>query len=266
MQRLFSNVVLASLLLCLALPAQAQSEREYYRKGLGLLDAGKYSEAISAFSTAIKLDDGNADAYAERGRAYCELKDYEKAIADLNQALRLDPDNAEAYENRGNSWDEKGDHNKAIIDFNQALRLDPRNAEFYYNRGIAWMRKGDYGRAIADYDQTVRLDPNESDACNYIAWLEATCPDEKYRDGKRAVENANKAYQLTKGKDWNCVDTLAAAYAESGDFEKAKEWQAKAIEMAGKDKTAKAKDIGEARSRLEIYKQGKPYREDPKKK
>ena len=55
----------------------------------------------------------------------------------------------------------------------------------------------------------------------------ATCPDDKYRDGKKAVENASKAYQLDDGKHWHCLGTLAAAYAESGDFEKAKEWEAK---------------------------------------
>ncbi len=56
------------------------------------------------------------------------------------------------------------------------------------------------------------------------------------------------------------MDTLAAAYAESGDFEQAKRWQAKAIEVApdGKDKQ-------EMRGRLELYKQGKTYREVPKK-
>ena len=217
MQSPFSNVVLAALLLCFAILAQAQSEREYYRKGLKLLDAGKYSEAVSALSTAIKLDDSNADAYAERGRAYCELKEYDKAIADLNQALRLDPDNAEAYENRGNSWDEKGDHNKAIIDFNQALRLDPRNAEFYYNRGIAWMRKGDYGRAIADYDQTVRLDPmSRTPATISLGWKQLALT--KNTGTKGPSRTQTRLTSWTKGKDWNCVDTLAAAYAESGGF------------------------------------------------
>ena len=67
-------------------------------------------------------------------------------------------------------------------------------------------------------------------------------------------------------KHWSCVGTLAAAYAESGDFEKAKEWEAKAIEMATTDRSVTDKDKQEMRDRLELYKQGKPYREEPKKK
>jgi tetratricopeptide (TPR) repeat protein len=266
MQRLISTVVLAALLLCPAVPAKAQSERDYYNKGLELLRAGKHSEAISAFSTAIKLDDGHSDVYAERGRAYCELKNYDKAITDLNQALRLDPENVPALMNRGSAWDDKGDHDKAIVDYNQALRFDPNDAEIYYNRGMAWMNKGEYGKAIADYNQTVKLDPDEADAYNYIAWLQATCPDQSIRDGQKAVQNAKKAYQLNGGRKWYTLDTLAAAYAERGDFEKAKEWQAKAIKLAKADKTATDKKRAEANSHMELYMQGKPFHEEPKKK
>jgi len=91
--------------------------------------------------------------------------------------------------------------------------------------------------------------------------LQATCPDQRYRDGKNAVLKATQAYQLTDGKSWGHLDTLAAAYAESGDFEKAKELEAKAIEMVADEKDKQA-----CRSRLELYKQGKPYREEVKKK
>jgi tetratricopeptide (TPR) repeat protein len=103
-------------------------------------------------------------------------------------------------------------------------------------------------------------------ADNNLGWLLATCPDERYRDGKQALENAGKACQLVGGKNWHYIDTLAAAYAESGNFQKAKEWHAKAIELAATDKTVTDKDKKEMRDRLELYTQGKPYREEAKKK
>jgi tetratricopeptide (TPR) repeat protein len=112
----------------------------------------------------------------------------------------------------------------------------------------------------------VTLNPNLAAAYRDLAWLRATCPNEKYRDAKKVFENASRAYQLSGGKEWSYLVTLAAAYAESGDFDKAKEWEAKAIELAATDKAVKAKDKAEARSRLELYEQGKPYREEPKKK
>ena len=85
-----------------------------------------------------------------------------------------------------------------------------------------------------------------------------TCPDEKYRDGQKAVENAQMAYRLDGGKSWSCFDAFAVAYAECGDFEKAKEWEAKAIELVPDENSKRA-----LRPRLELYKQGKPYRSVP---
>ena len=87
-------------------------------------------------------------------------------------------------------------------------------------------------------------------------------PEPEYSDGKKAVNNANKAYQLDSGEHWQCVGTLAAAYAEDGQFEKAKEWQAKAIELAKTDKSATRQEEGRGFIALELYKQGKPYREE----
>jgi tetratricopeptide (TPR) repeat protein len=154
----------------------------------------------------------------------------------------------------------------SFADYNQALAINPNVQNTYRNRGVVWGEKGEYDKAIADYNQALAVDPKDVAACNALAWLHATCPDEKYRNGKKAFENANKAYQLDGGKSWGYIDTLAAAYAESGDFEKAAEWEAKAIEMAATDKSAKDKDKVEASSRLEIYKAKKPYREEPKEK
>src|SRR5262249_16872602 len=124
---------------------------------------------------------------------------------------------------------------------------------------------GEYDKALADFNQALRIKPNDARACNNLAYLQATCPDSRYRDGQAAFRNANKAYQLSGGKEWDIVDTLAAAYAESGDSEKAREWQGKAIDLAGNSKSAGKEEIEEARSALELYKQGKPYREELKK-
>lgn len=87
----------------------------------------------------------------------------------------------------------------------------------------------------------------------------------RYRDGKKALKNARKACDLRGGKFYS-LDTLAAAYAENGEFEKAAQWQTKAIDMLAKNKNATEKHKQVLRSRLELYKQGKPYREAVKKK
>jgi hypothetical protein len=93
-------------------------------------------------------------------------------------------------------------------------------------------------------------------AYNNCASIMASCSEATYRDGKRAVELATCACELT---DWNrsaYLDTLAAAYAETGDFDAAVRWQLRAIEFLSDERQ---KD--NYRRRLVLYQAGKPYRE-----
>ena len=119
-------------------------------------------------------------------------------------------------------------------------------------------------RRIADIKHAIAMNPKYARGYQSLGWLQATCPDAGYRDGNAAVRNANMGFQLDDRKFWPCLETIAAAYAESGDFERAKEWQAKAVETAASDKSAKENTKLEIHARLELYKQGKPYREQPK--
>jgi tetratricopeptide (TPR) repeat protein len=244
----------------LTTPVMAESGAgEHFNRGNNLRAEGDYDKAIAEYNQALQLDPTLGVAYNNRGITWDRKHEYDKAIADFNAALRINPNDAEVLVNRGNAWDETGEFDKAIADLNDALRLDPNSAEAYYNRAIIWNHKRGYQKAISDYNEALRLDPKDADAYINLALLKATCADANCRDGKRAVVLANKALALTDGKVWQAMDVLAASYAESGDFRKACECETKAIEMAAKDKSAQPKDIQEARSCLELYKQGKPY-------
>jgi Flp pilus assembly protein TadD len=96
-------------------------------------------------------------------------------------------------------------------------------------------------------------------AHNNLAFLMASCPNAKIRNGAMAVKHATKACELSGWQYADYVDTLAAAYAETGNFTEAIKRQQQAIELAPKD------EKGVFKSRLELYKQGKPFREKPKK-
>jgi len=267
MQRLFLGFVVV-LLGCLVTAANLKAEDAagYINRGIACYEKGEYDKAIADFTEAIRLDPKYESAYLNRGIVWGVKGQNDKAIADYNEAIRLNPNLTEAHYNRGKVWYEKGAYDKAITDFTEVIRLNPKNVDAYNNRGIVRNEKGEFAKAIADYNKALAVTPDHIAARNSLAWLQATCPDEKYRDGKKAVENATKAYQLDGSKHWQCLGTIAAAYAESGDFEKAKEWAAKAIAMVTADKSVSDKDKSEMRSRLELYKQGKPYREELKKK
>ena len=262
MQRLFLSLA-AVCLGCLAMPAIAHAQDDagtYVLRGDKSMGQGNYDTAITNYSEALRIAKPDEiwvlEAYRCRGDAWAEKGEYDKAIADYNQALAIYANDGDAYFHRGNAWAEKGEFDNAIADYNQAVAINPNNARTYFYRGLVWMQKGESDNAIADFNQALAVNPNDADVYSLVAWIQATCADARYRNGPKAFENASKAYQLSGGTDWKKVDTLAAAYAENGDFSNARDCEEKAIELATADN-----DKAVARSHLEYYEQGKPYRD-----
>jgi hypothetical protein len=128
--------------------------------------------------------------------------------------------------------------------------LPVRTPEPYYGLG-----GGNYARVLADCDEVARTYPDFVEAHGAGAWIRASCPDARYRDGKLAVASATRACELTNWKDTEELSLLAAAFAEAGDFAEAVKWQEKAVEL-----TIDQRNVGFARDRLALFKSGKPYR------
>jgi len=212
---------------------------------------------IANLTKIIEMTPNDPKVYYNRGIIWKKIGDYDKALADYTKAIEIDPNYTNAYNSRGHVWYAKGDYEKAIADYTQAIDINPKDPILYFNRGNAWRNKADYNRAIADYTKTIEVDPNYAEAYNKLAWLKATCPDNTYRDGVRAVELAKKAVELKEA--YYTLGTLAAAYAEAGRFQDATKTQKRAIEKLKKE--GYGKKIAEYEERLASYKAGKPWRE-----
>jgi tetratricopeptide (TPR) repeat protein len=112
-----------------------------------------------------------------------------------------------------------------------------------------------YDLALGDFQKAVELDVNHASAHNSIAWICATHPDAKLRDGMLALKHALKACELMP-EDAQVLDTLAAAYAEAGDFDAAVQTQRKAIELLDDEESQE-----NFQARLKHYESQQPYRD-----
>jgi tetratricopeptide (TPR) repeat protein len=228
----------------------------YIGRGDARSNKKEYDRAIEDYNTAIVLKPKDAIAYTNRGNAWKAKKEYDKAIADYTIAIKFDPKYRNVYILRGNTWAAKKEYDKAIADHTEAIRLDPKSILAYYNRATVWSERKEYKKAIADYSKAFELNPQNADVLHRLAWFYATCPDSSVRDGKKAVEAAKKAVKLSPSPFTR--DTLAAAYAEAGEFEQAIAEQKKALE----DKSLDKNDRKKMESRLELYRAKKPYRDE----
>lgn len=209
--------------------------------------------AIADYTTLIGLNQTQSSLYSNRGGAWYSKGNIDKALSDYDEAIRLNPNSAYSHSNRGLAWFDKGDYDQAISDFNNAIGIDPKFISAYFNRGRAWNKKRDFDKAISDFGEAIRLNPNHFYACHELAWIRATCPREEYRNGADAVQFAERTNKLTSYKHYVFVSTLAAAYAENGQFDKAVEFQKRAIS---------GKSTGPFLARLKLYQQRQPYREE----
>jgi len=218
----------------------------------------EYDHAIRDYAEAILLDPSDAQNYVNRAIAYKATKAYDQAIGDYSMAIRLDPNSSDAYFGRGNAYKSKKQYDQAINDYGQAIRLDPQWPDPYFNRALAHKAVGAYDQAVRDYREVIRLDPKDADAYSNLAWLLASCPEEKTRDGRAAVEYATKACELTSWQGSYYLAALSVACAEAGRFEEAIRWQRKALESPQYER-----DEGkEARRRIELFEDRRPYREE----
>jgi tetratricopeptide (TPR) repeat protein len=229
--------------------------RDHVRRGLIHCEKGEYDQAIAAYTRSIRLKEKFPEAYALRAEAYRLKGDCKLAIADCNRALQLDPQAALTYANRGAAYHLLGNTDRALADCNQAIRLDERLAYAYSIRGAVYSDRGEPDRAIADWTQALKLDPQHAGTRNALAWLWATCPEAKHRQGRKAVEQATKACELTQWKEAEYLATLAAAHAECGQFHEAVRRQEEALRLAPVPQKASFAAL------LQQFQQEQPYRD-----
>ena len=225
-----------------------------------------YAKAITYYNAALKLKPLSAALRFDRGLAYYRQKDYEKAVADFTEAIHNEGErnrnlSGDCYAMRGIVFMHMKKYDEALDDFNMAIELSPNDYRNYCSRARAYSQIGDADKAIKDYNVAITLDSEKPLGYNGLAWLYATWPKDGVRNGAKALELATKACELSDWKKSYCIKTLAAAEAETGNFEDAVKHAQQALTMEKSDEKTDKEMLEKIIEALADFQQQKPYRD-----
>jgi Flp pilus assembly protein TadD len=206
------------------------------RLGMALARKGDLEGGLAAIREALRLMPGFVEAHYHLGTVLSRKGDREDAIAAFREALRRKPDHVAARNDLGIELARKGKLDEAIACWEEVVRTKPDFTDAHANLAIAWVMLGKWDEAITAFREAARLKPNHAPYRNNLAWHLATCPDERLRNPRQAVEHARKAVELMPGMYgfWN---TLGVAHYRNGEWQAAVEALTKSIEL-GKGENA----------------------------
>ena len=189
--------------------------------GLALAAQGRFDEAIENYRKAIQMDPNRFEMQYDLGLALAAENRLDDAIKHYYKALQINPNLPEVLDSLGNALAAKGRFDEAIKSYRQAILVNSNHSETFFHLGMTLGELGRSREAVAQYREALKLNPNLIGALNNLAWELATSPDDKLRNGAEAVSLAERACELTHYREPEFVGTLAAAYAEAGDFPEA---------------------------------------------
>ena len=218
-----------------------------------LLRLGRAKEAMAHYKEALRLKPGVAEVHSALANLLLRLGRAAEAVEHYEKALKLKPDLPQDHHNLGYALVRLRRPKEAIAHYEEALRLRPDYVSTRNDLALALQRLGRFREAAAHLNKALQLKPDYALAVSSLAWLLATCPDASVRDGRRAVTLARRLSETTGHKDPVVLNALAAACAETGNYEEAVRSQEKAVLLA----PDRMKNV--FRRYLELYKAGKPY-------
>ena len=255
--------------------------------------AGREDAAIEHYQMAIRDDPEFADPYSNLGALYVSRHHLDDAVREYTEALQLDPTNAVIHLNAGLLFEKVGRADDALNQLAEAVQLDPASSKARYELGHDLLLRGQLQPAREQLAEAVRLKPDDAHAQFYLglaclesesaqeglihlgeaarlrpdwvdplnaqAWVLATSPDDKIRNGAESLRIAQRAAELTAHHQPTILETLAAAYAETGQFEQAAATANQALQSA--QSLGQTNLIPKIQQALELYRARRPFRE-----
>lgn len=186
-----------------------------------------------------------------------QVQHWRNGLSLFKHAITVTKYNYVMHYNFADALRKNGDLDQAIVHYKEAVRISPGCYNGHNNLALVYYLKGKLNLAIASWHRAIGVRPDFIEAMNNLAWIMATNKDPSVRNADEAIRLASRACELTNYNRPDLLDTLAAAYAATGKFDKAVAIAEKAFNLAQSSQQSQL--AGEIRNHIRFYKEGKPY-------
>ena len=233
----------------------------FFFRGAVYASMEKYEEALKDADQALRRDSELIMALQLKGEVYLKMKNYDESIRMYEQVRAKSKEEAEkisATAQIAYNFSQKGEYQRMCEILKTNLEKFPKNEVLLRTFADSETAFGHWQESAKYYEELVSVVGDKDPVVlNNYAWLLCTCPDDSIRDAKRAMEYALKSAEATNYEEAFILSTLAAAYAENGDFENARKWSQKSIELSEKEEKD---NVEHYREEMASYQENKPWR------
>jgi protein O-mannosyl-transferase len=218
-----------------------------------------WRDSETLFKHALAVTTNNDVAENNLGIEYLRQGNVDGAISLLQGAVDLRPDNSPAHENLAKALLQKGNVADALIHYGKLLELQPDNIEVHNIVGTVLIQQGRIREGVEEWQKVLAIQSDNGNAMSNLAWVFATSPDDSLRDGATAVQLATEALRISGRRIPIIFRTLAAAYAETGEFSRAIQAAQHGIELANSQGNSGL--AAELQGNIALYEQRRPLRD-----
>jgi tetratricopeptide (TPR) repeat protein len=235
-----------------------------FRQEGQLAEGREYLNQYLEFEPEPKPDDQSEAAFLARrrladvhhllGKIASDTGDVNLAETEYRKGLSLYPKLTDALIDLGKLRFAAGDWETAASLFEEAITINRGDPDAHNQLGLVRMKQRRTEEAIGEFETALRINSNWLPAANNLAWLRATCSEKRFREPAQAIRLAERLAQATANGRADILDTLGAAYAADGQFERAVETVRRAIELAKQESNSSLEQL--LTERLRLYESG----------
>ena len=236
----------------------------YDNLGIILARSGDEDGAMALFQKTLAIRPDDSQACNNLGLVLCQKGRTDEGIVEFQKAVSILPGNAVFRNNLGKAFLAKGQQREAMIQFQKVLENNPLDQKANYHLGIALFQTGRVDEAMAHFEKALENHPDFAeawDSLDHTAWLLATSPEASLRNGPKALALARQLDRLSGGNNPALLDTLAAAYAENGQFPEAIDAAQRALALASSQNNPALENT--LRQHIKLLQAGSPLRSAP---